>query len=172
LVSTTISYQVYVTSRKLSKGDSSKYETKFANVPIPRLMRMWVKYRIDLELKSIEWQLSEAEKRLHYLKLLIRACDALDLIFKALRSSDPKAALVIGMKITEEEADMILNLKVRQLSKLDQDKLNLDVKSVMAKIKELNSLKKRPHLEVAQYLRAAASKLSLVSNDCSTQWSL
>jgi DNA gyrase/topoisomerase IV subunit A len=170
LVNSSISYQVYVTVRTLSKEDSTKYQTRFANVPIPKLMQMWVKYRIALEARSIAWRLSEAEKQLAYLRLLIRACDALDVIFAALRKDDPKSHLISKLKLTDEEADTILNLRVKQLSKLDQSRLEKEVKDVQVKIKSLKALK--PNLEVAKFLNNAASCFSLEKHDCATQWTL
>ncbi len=116
--------------------------------------------------------MGESNKRLAYLQLLIRACDALDIIFKALRSPDPKSGIMRGMKITEAEAEVILNLRVKQLSKLDQDQLSADVKNVQLRIKELSKLLKAPQLEVAKYLRSAAERFKISHNNCSSQWSM
>lgn len=167
--SSTISYQIYVTSRKLSKHDPSKFETKFSNLPLMKLMQLWVRYRIDLEKRSLEHQKRQAEEHLVYLKLLILACDSLDVIFKALRQPDPKAYLMKAMKLEDSEAEIILNLRVKQLSKLDQDKLNADTKEVHAKIKSLIALLKNPAKVVSEFLSEHAEKFALEKHDCSTQ---
>jgi DNA gyrase/topoisomerase IV, subunit A len=169
MVSTSISYQLYVTTSKMVDG---KKKVKFANVTLKDLMGRWVKYRIALEVASLKYRISVHEKRDLYLSLLIRACDSLDLIFKALRSSDPKASIVKGMKITEEEADIILNLKVRQLTKLDQDQLTAERKEIASKIQVLNKMLKQPKQVVADYLRNAVDQFTLERHDCSLQWTM
>jgi DNA gyrase subunit A len=75
MVSTSISYQLYVTSSKMVEG---KKKVKFANVTLKDLMGRWVKYRIALEVASLKYRVSVHEKRDLYLSLLIRACDSLD----------------------------------------------------------------------------------------------
>lgn len=170
--SSTISYQIYVTSRRLSKHDDSKYETKFSNLPLMKLMQLWVRYRIDLESRSLQHQLDQAADHLLYLKLLIRACDSLDIIFKALRQPDPKAYLIRAMKLEDKEAEIILNLRVKQLSKLDQETLTEDVKEVQLKMKQLTLLLKNPAKVVSESLSAYATKFSRDKHDCSVQHTL
>lgn len=169
MVSSSVSYHLYVTQRKEVDG---KKVVAFANVPLLKLMRMWISYRIKLEVSSLNYRLAEVAKRDHYLGLLIRACDSLDIIFKALRAPDPKAHLIKGMKITDEEAEMILNLKVRQLTKLDQDKLT-EEREQLANLKvTLNRMLKKPNLVVASFLRSHAERFTLDAHDCALQYTL
>jgi DNA gyrase/topoisomerase IV subunit A len=76
------------------------------------------------------------------------------------------------MKITEEEADIILNLKVRQLTKLDQDQLTAERKEIASKIQVLNKMLKQPKQVVADYLRNAVDQFTLERHDCSLQWTM
>lgn len=170
LTSSKISYEFYVT---LSKADSEgKKSVKFYHMTLLQMMQTWVKYRISLEKKSLEWRLGEIVKRDTYLKLLLRACDALDIIFKALRSKDPKEGIMKGMGLTDAEADIILNLKVKQLSKLDQEQIEAEREKLASQTSELKKLLKSPQTVVANFLREYSTKFVLTKNDCSIQYIL
>jgi topoisomerase-4 subunit A len=170
LVTASKSYHGTITARTaLPDGE---YSVKFAKIPIPRIMKMWVNYRVKLEVKSLTWRIAKTEKEKAYTELLVRASDSLDIIFKALRQNDPRAVIVAKMGITEEEADSILNLKVRQLSKLDQDALKEKIAVLVEEIKSLKQELKIPHEKVADFLNRCAATFRPSTNDCSKQWEL
>lgn len=171
-VTTNSSYEIYVTRRDVKKDDPSKYDVRFRKVTLRELMMYWLRYRIDLEKSSLENQIKVSESRIRHFSLLILACAHLDVIFKALRSKDPRSILVREMKISEEDADTILNLKVRQLSKLDNEEIQVQKQKEEQHRKELRTLLKTPHLQVATFLRDTADHFKFVQNDWSNQWIL
>lgn len=166
------SYDVYITRRSVSEKDPSKYDVGFKQVPLMALMKIWVKYRVELEVRSITHRINLSKERINYYDLLLFACANLDVIFKSLRSPDPTAFLMKNLKLTKEQADTILNLKVRQLSKLDGDDIGLKKAAELNNLKGLEAKLKIPGKIVAEYLNAAADKFKLVVSDWSTQWVL
>ena len=172
IVGSSQSYDLYVTQRIIRKDNHSKYDVKFARLNLRRVINSWLSYRINLERKSLEYRISVSEKQIAYYDLLILACSKLDAVFKALRSSDPRSVLVRELKITEEQADTILNLKVRQLSKLDNETIEKQKAEEKKVLSDLKKKLKDPEAEVASFLREHAEKFKLVKNDWSTQWQL
>jgi DNA gyrase/topoisomerase IV subunit A len=74
------------------------------------------------------------------------------------------------MKITEAQADQILDLKVRQLSKLDQDSLKDKLKEQQEYLKELQGKLKRPKATVKAFLQKAAEAFKLVRHHNTPQF--
>ena len=171
-VSVSKSYELYVTRRSVNKENPARYDVMFKQVSLLQLMQMWVKYRIGLETASIKYQIKQSEERINYFLLLILAADNLDTVFKSLRQADPQAYLVKHLKITPEQADTILNLKVRQLSKLDNEDIQNKLKAERQHLVGLRKNLKIPHELVAVFLRDAAQKFKLVPSDWSTQWAM
>jgi hypothetical protein len=166
------SYDLYITRRAVSKENPDKYDVSFRQVSLRELMEVWVQYRIRMETASIKHQIKLSEERISYYELLLHAVANLDTVFKSLRQADPRAFLVKHLKITPEQADTILNLKVRQLSKLDGEEIQQKLKDEKAHLKSLQAKLKIPDQLVAQFLRSAADKFKLTANDWSTQWVL
>ena len=100
-----------------------KVEVKLFSSTIPEFFDKWLKWRVQLEVRRLKYKLEQQTKAIAYTKLLIHAIDHLDIVMKSLRQDEPAPFLVKHLKITLEEANRILDLKVRQLSKLDHTKL-------------------------------------------------
>jgi DNA gyrase subunit A len=166
------SYELYITRRSVNKENPAKYDVAFKQVSLMELMKIWVKYRIGLEVASIKYQIRQSEEKIAYYDLLTLAANNLDIVFKSLRQADPRSYLVKHLKITPEQADQILDLKVRQLSKLDADDILAKLKEEHKVLADLKRKLKIPAQLVAEFLQNAASKFKLTVNDWSTQWSM
>lgn len=156
-------YSILVTERLLRDVELGEYEVKFHELTIPQLMAKWLHWRISLEKKSLEYQIFLMKKDIARTKLLIYACDNLEVIFKALRSSDPDAYLMKHLKLSKEEANAILELKVRQLSKLDEDKLKQQLKQQQGLLSDLSGRVKRPKEQVRLFLKSCVERFELKS---------
>lgn len=66
--------------------------------------------------------MEEKNKDLAYQELLLSAADNLDIIFKALRNKEPSKILIKELKWTEEQCNIVLDLPVKRLSKLNSEK--------------------------------------------------
>ena len=131
-------YKFNVTHRiaKTENGITS-YTTEFLSLNIPQFFERWVQLRVQLEKNCLQKQIENQQDVIAYSRLLIFASDHLDIIFKALRNVDSCSYLVKYLKISEKEANQILDLKVRTLSKLDQTELKAKLKEQLNVLKDL-----------------------------------
>lgn len=165
MVTSTQKYEINVTERVARPDDSGNYDVGFFTLSVPELMKKWLIYRIKLEKASLAQRVLRCEEAIAFTKLLIYACDNLDTIFKALRTPDPRAYLVKHLKLTPAQADQILDLKVRQLSKLDNDALKLRLKEQIAELKALQGKLKKPKTEVRNFLEMCSGMWALEAHD-------
>ena len=171
-------YSVAVTER-LPKGEgknklelnlisSDDYDVDFIILSVPQLILRWLKWRVQLEARSIQWRVDQAEIKLGSLRLRIEAASNLDVIKSALESKDPCRYLMKAMKWTGDQANDILDLQLRRLQRLDLDKLRAQVKEKLAYVKSLKQ--KDPKHEVLLFLEAARKAFVLKTNDRSMQY--
>jgi len=119
------SFSVQATNRILdSKGEC---EAKLFPSTVPELIQIWIDYRIELEKKACLYWIEKREIEIADLNLLRLAVKMRDLILKALsmKISDEELVTYLAkkLKITEVQANRILDLKVRQLRALEDKKL-------------------------------------------------
>ena len=152
LTSSTISYDVKVTKRTMVDG---KVEASFFAPTVPELLNMWLKWRVKLEIKSLEYRVKKVEKEIAWTKLLIYAITKLDVIFKALKQEDTVGYMVKHMEITADQANQILDRNVRSLSKLTDNQLEGRLKEQKAHLKELKEWQEKPVKKVAHDIEAA-----------------
>ncbi len=157
VVSASRQYRMVVTERIKVEH---KVEVKLFTTTVPDLMKKWLKWRIELEAKCLDYRIKREKDNLAYTKLLIYAIDHLDIIMKSLRQDDPDAYLVKNMKITPEQAKQILDLKVRQLSKMDKEQLILKGKGQKTIIEELSEWRKKPSAKVKQDFQKLLERVS------------
>jgi DNA gyrase/topoisomerase IV subunit A len=144
-----ISFKLNVTQREVTVDDGIvKTETKILALAIPDLLKLWLRLRLQLEVRSLNYRVSRVEKAIAHSKLLIYACDHLESGVQALRSKDPKATLVKLMKITEDEAQTLLDLRFIQWSKLDQTKIKEKLREQQEELQRLKSALKAPRAAV------------------------
>lgn len=142
-------FKINVTHRKSQINDGVvSFETKYLSLSVPELMTAWLRERLQVEKRSLQYRIKLQQEEIDYSKLLIYAASKLDIIFAALRAPDSKKYLVSKMKITEKQADQILELKVRQLSKLDQDKMKIQLAEQEKHLKQLNDWFAKPRAKI------------------------
>jgi topoisomerase-4 subunit A len=138
-------FKINVTHRTSKVEDGVvTFDTKYLNLSVPQLMVAWLRERLASEKRSLAYRIIKQQAAIDYSKLLIYAADKLDIVFKALKAADSNAYLVKFMRITSDQASQILDLKVRQLSKLDQDSLKAKLKDQGAHMKQLLVWQKAP----------------------------
>ncbi|AKQ33182.1 DNA topoisomerase IV subunit A [Candidatus Coxiella mudrowiae] len=88
------------------------------------LLKEWLEYRMQTIRKRLQYRLEIVIERLHILDGLIIAFLNLDEIIAIIRQEDkPKPALMKQFKLSEKQADAILEIKLRQLAKLEEKKI-------------------------------------------------
>ena len=88
------------------------------------LLAEWLKFRSATVLKRLQYRLDRILDRLHVLNGLMIAYLNLDAVIKIVRNEDnPKQALIKKFKLTERQVDAVLDLRIRQLAKLEEVKI-------------------------------------------------
>lgn len=88
------------------------------------LIKSWVEFRTDTVRRRLEWRLERVSRRLHILAGLLTAYLNLDEVIRIIREEDePKAVLMEHFALSVEQADYILDTRLRQLSRLEEMKI-------------------------------------------------
>ena len=91
---------------------------------IKDLLSDWIAFRKTTVTRKLEHRLDQVDDRLHILEGLLIVYLDLDNVIKIIRQSDnPKKELTKKFKISDIQANAILEIKLRQLAKLEQIKL-------------------------------------------------
>lgn len=134
-------YNLGITIRSVGSVD-------FAYCKYGVLFTQWMKYRVQLELKYLDYLLSQAESQLNKLDLLLYAvinCDKiLEAAKPALKSKDPAALMAKHLKVERSKAEAILQLPLMKLAKMEESDLRDKIAAVKAEIKQLLTDKKTP----------------------------
>jgi len=103
----------------------------------------WLEYRTATVRRRLEYRLEKVEERLHILDGLLVAFLNIDKVIKIIRTKDePKPVLMKTFKISEIQAEAILNLKLRHLAKLEEMKIRGEQDELNKERDELNKLLK------------------------------
>jgi topoisomerase-4 subunit A len=88
------------------------------------LLTEWISFRTDTVRRRLQHRLDKVEKRLHLLEGLRIAYLNLDEVIRIIRTEDePKAKLIQRFKLTETQAEYILETRLRQLARLEEMKI-------------------------------------------------
>jgi topoisomerase IV subunit A len=110
---------------------------------IVSLLKEWIQFRTETVRRRLQFRLDKILDRLHILEGLLVAFLNIDEVIKIVRTEDkPKPALIKKFKITERQAEAILELKLRQLAKLEEIKIVAEQKELAAERKTLEQLLK------------------------------
>ena len=92
--------------------------------PLAELLNEWLTFRTDTVLKRLNFRLQKILDRLHILEGLMIAYLNIDEVIRIVRTEEkPKQALIQRYNISEIQADAILDLRLRQLAKLEEIKI-------------------------------------------------
>jgi len=87
-------------------------------------LKSWLKFRIETVRSRLQYRYDKVSDRLHLLEGLLVAYLNIDEVIEIIRSEDkPKPVLMERFKITERQAEAILELKLRHLAKLEEMKI-------------------------------------------------
>ena len=104
-------------------GLSGKPQVKNLRV----LLTEWLVFRLDTVKKRLQYRLDKVNERLHILDGLLIAYLNIDEVIKIIREEDkPKQALMQRFSISEIQANSILEIKLRQLAKLEEIKIRAE----------------------------------------------
>ena len=88
------------------------------------LLEEWLSFRTDTVTRRLQFRLEKVNARLHILDGLLVAYLNLDEVIRIVRKEDdPKAALIARFKLSEAQAEAILETKLRHLARLEEMKI-------------------------------------------------
>ena len=91
---------------------------------LDRILREWLKFRTETVRRRLDYRLERVLKRLHILDGYLVAYLNIDEVIHIIRTEDkPKPALIKRFGITDVQAEAILELKLRNLAKLEEMKI-------------------------------------------------
>jgi DNA gyrase subunit A len=108
------------------------------------MIHHFVEHRHDVVVRRTQFDLRKAEERAHILEGLIIASDNIDEVIRLIRASkdgdEARAKLIEAFKLSEIQARAIVEMRLRQLTGLEQDKLRAEYEEIMKLIQRLKDL--------------------------------
>lgn len=118
------------------------------------LLQEWLTFRTATIKRRLQWRLNKVTQRLHELDGLLVAYLNIDEVVRIVRTEeDPQAKLIKRFKLSAEQAEAILNLKLRNLSQLEEIKINAEQTQLDEERKSLEST-----LKSSQKLKALVKR--------------
>src|ERR1700720_4069979 len=110
-------------------------------VGLAEALSEWLAHRRDVLLRRSRHRLAQIEHRLEVLGGYLVAYLNLDKVIKIIRSEDePKPVLMKAFKLSEVQADAILNVRLRNLRRLEEMEIRQEDKDLRAEKKKLQDL--------------------------------
>lgn len=106
---------------------------------LKEIIRYYVDHQVEVVTRRTKFDLDKAEKRAHIVEGLFIALDNIDRIIKIVRASkddkEAKEKFYEEFKLTEEQSQAILDMRIRRLTGLERDRLEAEYKRLQADIK-------------------------------------
>ncbi|QMU64727.1 MAG: DNA gyrase subunit A [Flavobacteriaceae bacterium] len=111
---------------------------------LKQLIHYFVAHRHEVVVKRAEYELKKAEARAHILEGLIIASDNIDEVIKIIRGSknadEARDSLTVRFELTETQAKAIVEMRLRNLTGLEQDKLRAEFDEIVKTIADLKDI--------------------------------
>jgi DNA gyrase subunit A len=111
---------------------------------VKEMIHYFVEHRHDVVVRRTTFELKKAEDRAHILEGLIIASDNIDEVIKIIRASsnadEARENLMERFKLTEVQAKAIVEMRLRQLTGLEQDKLRSEYDEIIKTIADLKDI--------------------------------
>ncbi|HHV6294518.1 TPA: DNA topoisomerase IV subunit A [Haemophilus influenzae] len=125
------------------------------------ILNEWLDFRRTTVTRRLQYRLDKVLSRLHILEGLMIAFLNIDEVIEIIRQEDdPKAELMARFNLSDEQADAILNLRLRHLAKLEENQLKaeqdelekerLNLEAILESERRLNTLIKKEIQEDAK----------------------
>ncbi len=113
-------------------------------MPLKELLGHYITHRHEVVVRRSQFELDKAVEREHILEGLKIAVDNIDEVIKVIRKAEDTAQansrLQTRFKLSERQAEAILNMRLAKLTGLEIDKLEAELKDVRTTIKDLRAL--------------------------------
>ncbi len=129
------------------------------------LCQYYIDHRLDVVVKRSEFRLRQATERLHIIEGLIIAIDNIDLVVSIIRSSsstqEAREGLMAQLALSTEQADWILELRLRRLTALAYDEIvaeKVELATTIADLEKILGSEQRRRTIVLKELAEVAEK--------------
>jgi DNA gyrase subunit A len=130
---------------------------------LKRMLHIYIDHRYEVIRRRSEYELGKRRARAHILEGLLKALSSLDAIIQTIRSADSveqaRERLMTRFDLSEAQANAILEMQLRRLAALEQQKLNDEFSEVMARIAYLEDLIASPY-KILDLIRADVNELA------------
>lgn len=111
---------------------------------IKQFIQAWIEHRIDVIRRRTRFELNKAEARAHILEGYLKALKHLDEVVKIIRSKpnreEAKVTIMQFYGLSERQANAVLDLRLYQLTGLEQEKITQEYQELLEKIKDLKAI--------------------------------
>ncbi len=111
---------------------------------VKEMIHYFVEHRHEVVVRRTKYELRKAEERAHILEGLIIASDNIDEVIAIIRASsnadDARTNLIERFKLSEIQAKAIVEMRLRQLTGLEQDKLRAEYDEIIKTIADLKDI--------------------------------
>jgi len=111
---------------------------------LKELIKHFVNHRHEVVVRRAQFELRKAEERAHIVQGLIIASDNIDRVIEIIRGSanvdEARASLMSEFELSEVQAKAIVEMRLRQLTGLEQDKLRAEYQELLDTIKDLKDI--------------------------------
>mgnify|MGYP003341366332 FL=1 len=121
-------------------------EGKPRTLGLKELLQVFIDHRIEVVTRRSKFRKEKASTRLNLVDGLLKAIVDIDKVVKIIRGSDDaaeaKAGLIKAFKLTDEQANYILDMPLRRLTKMSKIELENEAKELKSEISKLTALLK------------------------------
>ena len=105
------------------------------------MLEEWVSFRVSTVTRRVKFRLGQVDRRIHILQGRHIVFLNIDKVIKVIRNSDePKPELMAAFKLSDIQAEDILEIRLRQLARLEGIKIEQELKALKGEHKELQEL--------------------------------
>lgn len=143
---------------------ADRVDANLRSITVPELLTVWLKYRIELEQVACAYWIKETDVEIRWHEVMRIAISKLDILFKLIKDKkldDTQLTEQVSkqLKVSTDEANLILARNLRQLRAMEDDKLASKMKELQAYKKELEGRQAKPAAYVSKHLDSLAKEL-------------
>ena len=132
------------------------------------LLNYFLNHRLEVVTRRTKYELARAKEREHILEGLHKCLANIDEVIRIIKSSsnreEAEKRLIKRFRLTQIQANAILETKLAALAKLERKKIEDELKAIRAKIKELTEILKSPQ-KIKEVIKKELTELKTVFGD-------
>ncbi len=112
---------------------------------LTHILKEWVEFRFDTVRRRTRWRLGKVDERIHILEGRMLILINIDEAIRIIREADrPKEALMAHFGLTDAQAEDILEIRLRQLARLESIKIEKELAELRAEKERLSDVLEKP----------------------------